>query len=65
MILDINIVMDNAAFGETGGEVAAEMNRILNYLAGHFETVDIENGEHLNIRDINGNSVGSLNITPT
>jgi hypothetical protein len=64
MVLNIQFVMDNAAFGETGEETAAEMNRILNDLAGHFETVDIKNGEHLNIKDFNGNSIGSMIIVP-
>jgi hypothetical protein len=64
MVLNIHFVMDNDAFGDTGEDIAKEMNRILKDLSGRYKTVDIKNGEHLNIKDINGNSIGSLNIVP-
>ena len=54
-MLRINIKMDNAAFGETEGERAAEVARILREYASK-----VENTEDLNqtLRDINGNTVG-------
>lgn len=64
MICTINFTMDNAAFGNSGEEKAAEMNRILNNLAGHFESVNLKEGEQLKIRDFNGNSIGSMLIVP-
>lgn len=64
MVCVIQFNMDNAAFGETAEEKAAEMNRILNKLAGKFESVDLKKGEHFNIMDFNGNSVGSMSIVP-
>lgn len=60
MKLKITIDMDNAAFHDqpSGCEVA----RILRYIANDCEGQDMERGA-VGLRDINGNSVGTLQVT--
>lgn len=64
MLCVIQFNMDNAAFGESGEEKAAEMNHILNKITGKFASIDIERGEQIKLMDSNGNSVGSMSIVP-
>lgn len=63
MTLKIELTLDNAAFQEYGPQ---EIARILNNLANHFhdqDHVSISTGE-VPLTDINGNRVGSHQITP-
>ena len=61
MKLTIAIDMDNAAFGDSDVERAAEVAAILNKVTRYPE--DIAPGSAFNLRDSNGNTVGRLKIT--
>lgn len=59
MKMTITIQMDNAAFEDNqGGEVA----RILRELASKIDGDSSLEGVYYNLRDINGNKVGEMNI---
>lgn len=65
-IVNVSICVDNAAFGETYKEQAIEVSRILKEVASKIE----RNSSILNpladvsrsFRDVNGNTVGSIEI---
>lgn len=62
MEIVIRIDCDNAAFGEDEAEKSQglEVARILNKLADEIESGGLSDG--FNLRDINGNTVGSMDI---
>ncbi len=60
MTLKIEIKMDNAAFSESGSEVA----RILTTWAEEIEHYDLKSGEQYIFRDFNGNKVGTAEVVP-
>jgi hypothetical protein len=62
MNVTIRIKCDNAAFADDmrGSEVA----RILQGLANDCADRDLLPGEVINLRDVNGNSVGKMEVRP-
>jgi hypothetical protein len=61
MTITITIQTDNEAFQP---DPAAEVARILNkYFVDPLDRVDLEYITGLKLRDINGNTVGSVSIT--
>lgn len=58
MELVIKIKMDNAAFAE--GPNGTEAARILREAADKIENYELCKGPFCNLRDINGNKVGSI-----
>lgn len=52
----IQVDMSNAAFEELDG--SPELSRILRELADTVERGGVLRGDHVNLRDINGNRVG-------
>jgi len=65
-MITITIKTDNAAFSEDDGEPTgaarqAEIARILRELAEHYENGGVYAGHRL--RDVNGNTVGSVEDT--
>lgn len=59
---EINIQMDNSAFSGLNGEETIELARILRKLADDIEGEIWPHVDNKKLFDINGNSVGSLNI---
>lgn len=59
MKLNIEINLDNDAFTDNTGE---EVTRILRRLIKNFELSKLENEYLINLRDINGNTVGYAKI---
>jgi hypothetical protein len=60
MKLTITMDMDNAAFEDGPGSEAA---RILRTLAQKIDGVDLEIDDRVALLDVNGNRVGSMNVT--
>jgi hypothetical protein len=64
--IKISLCVDNAAFGDTYNEQAAEVARILRYAADQLQDdtryLDPYSGVDLCLNDVNGNRVGF--ITP-
>lgn len=60
MKLNISITMDNAAFSESP---ELEVARILADLAVKVERQGISPGAEYSVRDINGNKVGTAQVT--
>ena len=60
MKLTLTIVMDNAAFGDMPG---TELARILHDAARRVEDEQWDNYGQLALHDINGNQVGSMNVS--
>jgi hypothetical protein len=64
--IKISLCVDNAAFGDTYSEQAAEVARILRYAADQLQDdtryLDPYSGVDLCLNDVNGNRVGF--ITP-
>ena len=56
----IEIEMDNAAFDDGSGR---ELARILGELAAKVSRVEITPGRGWNLFDVNGNKVGTVEIT--
>jgi hypothetical protein len=61
MTLTITIEMDNAAFEEEGS--GNEVGRILRCVAGRLTDDDVTEDTGFNLFDINGNKVGSVEVT--
>jgi hypothetical protein len=65
--INITLLVDNAAFGDTYDEQAQEVGRILRNLADRLEAnsryLDPTYGQYPTLNDSNGNRVGSF--TPT
>ena len=59
-IISINICVDNAAFGVTYDDQAAEVARILRDAANRMERGPGELDEGFPLRDFNGNTVGTV-----
>lgn len=59
MTVTINIACDNAAFTDDAG---TEINRILQDLVKEIKRGEIGIGDHMNLRDINGNKVGECSV---
>jgi len=59
--VEIQIETGNSAFGETGTEETARILRGLAHKLDAFDNITELDGE--NIRDINGNVVGYINIS--
>ena len=61
MKLTVTIKMDNAAFhdGDNGNELA----RILRGLAERLDNATVSPGAALNLRDVNGNTVGEARVS--
>lgn len=60
MTLTIKIEMDNAIFEENSG---SEISRILTNLAEGVDGSDLQPGYAENLRDLNGNTVGSAKVS--
>jgi hypothetical protein len=60
MTLTITIKMDNAAFSEDNG---AEVARILAKFAREVESHTLEPDDSYKLRDINGNTVGTVSVS--
>lgn len=60
MTLTITIDMDNDAFADDNGR---ETSRILRELSSRVKDWTLEAGDYKKIRDINGNTVGSLSVS--
>jgi len=59
--LKLEIEVENDAFGAIGGvERGAELKRILEVAAAKIEHFGLMFGESFDLRDINGNAVGSV-----
>jgi hypothetical protein len=58
-MLSLNIETGNAAFDADGGGLNAESARILRHVADRVEAGQMSG----NVRDINGNTVGSFELT--
>ncbi len=65
--INITICVDNAAFGETYEEQAAELSRILRHAAKRIQEnpnyINPYDGIDLCLNDINGNRVGVVSPT--
>jgi hypothetical protein len=62
MEFSMNIECDNAAFGDSGVEQAAEIARILRDLAARLEASGAGPFSGWILRDVNGNRVGTAQV---
>ncbi len=60
MKAQITVTMDNAAFEHERGE---ELARILRGIASDIDGASLNPGESIQLRDINGNTVGQFTVT--
>ena len=58
-MLTVTVETDNAAFGDTPEEALAESARILRVVAGGMESGSLSG----TVRDVNGNRVGTWELT--
>ena len=58
---ELKIDTDNAAFQD--GDYAAEMRHVFHRILAQIDAKDYLPGKHSNIRDTNGNVVGTFKIT--
>lgn len=63
MKITIRIDTANDAFGGDASAAGAEAARILTELAAKVDAMGLHKGDDRNLRDINGNTVGSMKVT--